>query len=239
MHLVAAVLVSFASLCPFDGVDAFVPVALRHGNPVTVAPQQSTFVLASQSLISLRAKDDESTDDSDEEDEIVPIDEPTEVKTEVVTEEPSDEEDSSDGEEPSDAKEPSDVKEPEPAVEIKALSEEEITENLLFLQSVAAITSRGECATEDQKEAMQTVVADLEASNPTEEPTIATDMIEGTWELVLADNGLLFRSSPFFMAGRAVCSTPEQAEQYDWFCQMHRKALAISNIVAVVETTLN
>jgi hypothetical protein len=32
------------------------------------------------------------------------------------------------------------------------------------------------------------------------------------------------------MAGRAVCSTPEQAQQYDWFCDMHRKALAISSI---------
>mmetsp|Transcript_918 Transcript_918/g.2392 ORF Transcript_918/g.2392 Transcript_918/m.2392 type:complete len:203 (+) Transcript_918:2695-3303(+) len=32
------------------------------------------------------------------------------------------------------------------------------------------------------------------------------------------------------MAGRAVCSTPEQAKQYDWFCDMHRKALAISSI---------
>merc|ERR1712232_675116 len=42
-----------------------------------------------------------------------------------------------------------------------------------------------------------------------------------------------FRSSPFFMAGRAVCSTESQAKQYDWFCDMHRAALAISNIGTV------
>ena len=32
------------------------------------------------------------------------------------------------------------------------------------------------------------------------------------------------------MAGRAVCTTAEQAAQYDWFCDMHRAALAISEI---------
>jgi hypothetical protein len=32
------------------------------------------------------------------------------------------------------------------------------------------------------------------------------------------------------MAGRAVCTTDDQAKQYDWFCDMHRKALAMSNI---------
>lgn len=32
------------------------------------------------------------------------------------------------------------------------------------------------------------------------------------------------------MAGRAVCSTPEEAAKYDWFCEMHRAALAISTI---------
>ena len=57
-------------------------------------------------------------------------------------------------------------------------------------------------------------------------------MINGRWELVYSSTQL-FRSSPFFMAGRAVCSTKEQADQYDWFCDMHRGALAISNIGTV------
>ena len=32
------------------------------------------------------------------------------------------------------------------------------------------------------------------------------------------------------MSDRAVCKSPEEAKQYDWFCDMHRAALAISNI---------
>jgi len=59
-------------------------------------------------------------------------------------------------------------------------------------------------------------------------PTFSSS-IQGTWEL-LYSNTQLFRSSPFFMAGRGVCETEEQAKQYDWFCDMHRAALAISNI---------
>lgn len=35
------------------------------------------------------------------------------------------------------------------------------------------------------------------------------------------------------MAGRATCQTPEEAQQYDWFCDMHREALAISQIKRV------
>jgi len=34
----------------------------------------------------------------------------------------------------------------------------------------------------------------------------------------------------FFMAGRAVCKTEEEASRYDWFCDMHRAALATSVI---------
>jgi hypothetical protein len=113
------------------------------------------------------------------------------------------------------------------------LSKEEILENLLFVQSVGTITSRGEYASDKQKDALATVIDTLEAANPNPEPTITTELMEGTWELVVCSHGHLFRSSPFFMAARAVCTTPEQAQQFDWFCTMHRKALAISNIGAV------
>ena len=105
------------------------------------------------------------------------------------------------------------------------------------LLRTASSCGRGEFATPDDKTRMAGIIADLEEINPTDEPTTATSSsddnssktIEGTWELLYSDTQL-FRSSPFFMAGRAVCSTPEQAEQYDWFCDMHRAALAISNI---------
>mmetsp|Transcript_8776 Transcript_8776/g.11655 ORF Transcript_8776/g.11655 Transcript_8776/m.11655 type:complete len:239 (+) Transcript_8776:91-807(+) len=78
------------------------------------------------------------------------------------------------------------------------LSESEIAENFLFIQSLAAITGRGEQASEQQLIAARGVVAKLEASNPTPDPTEAKEIIEGTWVLTFTDTGHLFRSSPFF-----------------------------------------
>jgi hypothetical protein len=75
------------------------------------------------------------------------------------------------------------------------------------------------------------IIRQLESENPTLSPADSSLML-GTWELVYSSTQL-FRSSPFFMAGRAVCQDGRQAEQYDWFCDMHRAALAVSNIGAV------
>ena len=210
-------------------LDAFAPLAI-HNNPPSLAQKAWQTLSMTTSL---------GSSSNDAEDEIVPIDAAEEevdasdnvtVDDEILT---IVDETTNDPV----AEEPADVPVGEPEEEEEEtptpLSKEEMMENLLFLQSVATITSRGEYASKAQKNAIQTVVAKLEASNPNPEPTITTDLMEGTWELVLADNGQLFRSSPFFMAGRAVCTTPEQAKQYDWFCSMHRKALAISNIVSV------
>ena len=102
---------------------------------------------------------------------------------------------------------------------------------LLALLRIAASTGRGEYASPDQKNQASELIAALEKTNPTPQPA-KDPKIYGRWELVYSSTEL-FRSSPFFMAGRAVCSTTDQAEQYDWFCDMHRKALAISNIGSV------
>jgi PAP_fibrillin len=99
---------------------------------------------------------------------------------------------------------------------------------LASLLQIAARTGRGELATPDDKKQAEQWIGILEANNPTPEPT-KSPMINGKWELLYSSTQL-FRSSPFFMAGRAVCTTDDQAQQYDWFCDMHRKALAISNI---------
>jgi hypothetical protein len=101
-------------------------------------------------------------------------------------------------------------------------------ETIMTLLQIAASTGRGEFATQSQKDQAADLIAALELQNPTSEPA-NSPMINGRWELLYSSTQL-FRSSPFFMAGRAVCSTPEQAKQYDWFCDMHRKALAISSI---------
>lgn len=108
---------------------------------------------------------------------------------------------------------------------------ENCEETLAALLRIAASSGRGEFANNDQKDKASELIAVLEKNNPTPEPT-NNPMINGRWELVYSSSQL-FRSSPFFMAGRAVCSTKDQADQYDWFCDMHRQALAISNIGTV------
>jgi len=105
---------------------------------------------------------------------------------------------------------------------------------------IAASTDRGQYARPSQKDEASQLVADLESNAPVHETendeqsttTIIPPYLSGTWEL-LYSNTQLFRSSPFFLAGRSTCNTPEQAAQYDWFCNMHRAALAVSTIGVV------
>lgn len=54
-------------------------------------------------------------------------------------------------------------------------------------------------------------------------------MINGDWEL-LYSNTNLFRSSPFFMASRAICKEGAQANRFNRFCDLHRSALAHTSI---------
>lgn len=128
-----------------------------------------------------------------------------------------------------------DVNEPEP--EVFVTTRKTNAEGLSVLGALgnvlklASTTGRGEFATESEKKKVTELVSFLELSNPTPRPTESVDM-QGRWELVYSSTQL-FRSSPFFMAGRAVCETDDQAKQYDWFCDMHRAALAISNIGSV------
>lgn len=111
---------------------------------------------------------------------------------------------------------------------------------LLFITTAGASTNRGEFATAVQKAAVRDVVSKLEktsssssSSTTTGLPTAAVVVdATGTWELVYTDTQL-FRGSPFFLAGRAVCRAEDEAQRYDWFCKMHRQALAISQITAV------
>ncbi|GKY92957.1 hypothetical protein MPSEU_000264500 [Mayamaea pseudoterrestris] len=127
------------------------------------------------------------------------------------------------------------VKTPSPAPSPSAASpmpqNEPQSDLILYLQSLGAITGRGEFASKFQKDSAIHVIEQLEALNDTPQPTMSPLML-GKWELVYSSTQL-FRSSPFFMAGRSVCKTEAQAAQYNWFCDMHRKALAMSSIGAV------
>lgn len=125
---------------------------------------------------------------------------------------------------------PSDVElEPDTAEVADTTAVQTADDLKMDLLKLAAVTAKGEAASMEEKEQARGIISTLETMNPTERPA---ENAEGTWELVFSDTQL-FRSSPFFMAGRAVCEEGSQAQQYDWFCDMHRAALAISQILRV------
>jgi hypothetical protein len=102
------------------------------------------------------------------------------------------------------------------------------TQNSLL--RIAASTDRGQYASIDQKEQASQLLSELESiyqAQPSDE--VISPELTGTWSL-LYSNTQLFRSSPFFLAGRSTCKTPDEVKQFEWFCNMHRTALAISTI---------
>ena len=108
-----------------------------------------------------------------------------------------------------------------------------VAETQKALLLVAASTDRGQYANIHQKEQVSSLLSQLES---TYQPTPSDDgnniispSLTGTWSLVYS-NTQLFRSSPFFQAARTVCKTSEEVQQFEWFCNMHRAALAISTI---------
>ena len=88
------------------------------------------------------------------------------------------------------------------------------------------LVSRGEIASSNEKFQITDLVRALESSaapRPTEE------MFYGRWSLVFSDTQL-FRSSPFFLAARAVCQDGDEADRFNLFCDLHRDALSFSQI---------
>ena len=95
----------------------------------------------------------------------------------------------------------------------------------------AGLAVRGELATESEKTAISTLVEELESSISTSATSSADTLSKclGYWELIYSST-YLFRSSPFFMAARAVCAEGEEADRFNFFCQLHREALAFTSI---------
>jgi hypothetical protein len=108
------------------------------------------------------------------------------------------------------------------------------------LLALSARTNRGEIASNSEKSYAMELVNKLESFNPTPNPA-ASDLFLGTWELVYSSTHL-FRSSPFFMAARAICKEGYEADQFNLFCDLHRQALAFTSIGKVrqiiTDTTL-
>lgn len=78
---------------------------------------------------------------------------------------------------------------------------------------------------------VERLAAELEASTSTAPSWTLLDL-QGRWDLAYSSTQL-FRSSPFWLAGRDTCADSEQARQYDWFCEMHRAATRVGTIGAV------
>jgi hypothetical protein len=191
--------------------------------PFLASSTRATTFLASSSLDSLLSKDG-SPDDTNE--QIISSKEEIFSNPELVEDLPStavsNEDEVSEGEMSDQASSQDLMLELDPKI-----SKDLVSKLLLIVSS----SGRGELATAAQKEQVFMLIDHLEKQNPTPQPT-NSPLIQGRWELLYSSTQL-FRSSPFFMAGRAVCLTPEEAQQYDWFCDMHREALAISRIGAV------
>lgn len=101
------------------------------------------------------------------------------------------------------------------------------------LLALAARTNRGEIASEMEKDRARELICGLESFNPTSDPALS-DLCLGKWELVFGSTQL-FRSSPFFMAARAVCKEGREAASFNQFCDLHRDALAFTQIGKVLQ----
>ena len=194
-----------AALC--SGASAFT-VNSPSASLTTTTPTRG--VATAPQIVRFASEGDESESSSAQDEE------PSDVNSEMVEEE----EDSTEKES---SNKPT-ASEPE--------SSDSKAETLQKLLALSARTGRGEFASVEDREAAMELVQALEGSTTSLQGVAWQEKMYGRWELVYSSTEL-FRSSPFFMAGRAVCTTDQQAQQYNWFCEMHRKALAISTIGAV------
>merc|ERR1712232_920543 len=86
-------------------------------------------------------------------------------------------------------------------------SDERSSLKISFFSAVSP-TDRGQSTSPHEKSKILSFVSELEEMNTAKE-TASGSISEGTWELIYSSTQL-FRSSPFFMAGRAVCKEGEQ-----------------------------
>ena len=103
----------------------------------------------------------------------------------------------------------------------------------LTLLELSVETLRGTQPNTKATEKYGALITELEALEQTSSSTTP-----GTYNLIYSTSPEgLFRSSPFFLTARAVCKTEDDAAKFSWFCQMHRKALAISRIATVLQVS--
>jgi hypothetical protein len=110
----------------------------------------------------------------------------------------------------------------------KEVEKQTVKEKLYLL---SARTSRGGLASDSEKGEIAYLVNSLEELNASLSPAREAD---GTWELIYT-NTQLFRSSPLFMAARALLKTEDEAAKFNQFCALHLKALRFTRIGRVTQ----
>ena len=93
----------------------------------------------------------------------------------------------------------------------------------------AGMCIRGEISSEEERNSLSNLVCELEGTFDQANVPNIPEMSKGTWELIYSST-YLFRSSPFFMSARAVCKDGEEADRFNYFCKLHREALAFTFI---------
>lgn len=90
---------------------------------------------------------------------------------------------------------------------------------------LSSVTNRGECANKDEQDILVDLVNQLEALNPTAEPSLKC---EGEWSLCLSSTQL-FRSSPFFQSIRVAVGDDNKLIAENGF-ELHDRATTGSRI---------
>lgn len=123
-------------------------------------------------------------------------------------------------------------------IEVDKLAEKSVIEDEYSMHSIqdlksrllhiSALTNRGEFIQEKQQAVALSLIEAIERRNIIPSPASSKE-VQGSWNLVYS-NTYLFRSSPFFMAARAVCKDGIEAERFNFFCKLHREALGFTSI---------
>ena len=111
------------------------------------------------------------------------------------------------------------------AIDVTEVDVERVKRELLVK---CAASARGQARDGGLGDRVEALAASLESARA----PVTLDAVVGRWALAYCSTQL-FRSSPFWMAGRATCADGAEARRYDWFCEMHRAATMVSEIGAV------
>lgn len=110
---------------------------------------------------------------------------------------------------------------------IRMMTGDNIVKCKVSLYELAAKTSRGQIATDNQKDRIMDIIAELEAENPSIDNPRS---IYGTWDLIYTDSELIL-NSPFFMSIRELFG--KEGDRAMQAIKLHRLATRTGEICTV------